>query len=179
VGHAKAALLNQFYQLEFEGKLILRFDDTNPAKENAEFEQVIEEDVKLLGIKWDRFTRTSDHFDTLLGLCERMIREGKAYADNTNPEEMKQEREAKVESKNRSNTVERNLEMWEEMKRGTEFGQTCCIRAKIDMASLNGTMRDPTMYRCKPEVHVATGDKYKLVFLNFYSESAIFTGNES
>ncbi len=154
-------MLNQFYQLEFEGQLILRFDDTNPAKENAEFEQVIEEDVKLLGIKWDRFTRTSDHFDTLLGLCERMIREGTAYADDTEPEEMKKERELKVESKNRANSVEKNLSMWEEMKKGTELGQKCCIRAKIDMNSLNGTLRDPTMYRCKPETHVATGDKYK------------------
>ena len=162
IGHAKAALLNQFYQKEFEGKLIFRFDDTNPAKENSEFERVIEEDVKLLGITWDRFTRTSDSFDILLGYCERMIKEGKAYADDTEPEEMKKEREAKIESKNRGKSVEKNLSMWEEMKKGSEFGQKCCIRAKIDMASLNGTMRDPTMYRCKPEHHIATGDKYKV-----------------
>lgn len=162
IGHAKAALLNQFYQKEFEGKLIFRFDDTNPAKENAEFEKVIEEDVKLLGVVWDRFTRTSDHFELLLCLCERMIKEGKAYADDTEPEEMKKERELKVESKNRSNTIEKNLSMWEQMKLGSEQGQKCCIRAKIDMNSLNGTMRDPTMYRCKPEIHLATGDKYKV-----------------
>ena len=161
IGHAKAALLNQFYQKEFEGTLIFRFDDTNPAKENAEFEQVIEEDVRLLGIKWDRFTRTSDHFDRLLELCERMIREAKAYADDTEPEEMKREREARTESRNRQNSVERNLAMWEEMKAGTEAGQRCCIRAKIDMNSCNGTMRDPTMYRCKPESHLHTGNKYK------------------
>lgn len=162
IGHAKAALLNQFYQTEFEGKLIFRFDDTNPAKENSEFEKVIEEDVKLLGIKWDQFSRTSDHFDTLLKLCERMIKEGKAYADDTDPEEMKKERESRTESKNRSNTVEKNLQMWEEMIKGSEQGQKCCIRAKIDMNSNNGTMRDPTMYRCKPETHIATGDKYKV-----------------
>jgi bifunctional glutamyl/prolyl-tRNA synthetase len=122
---------------------------------------VIEEDVKMLGIQWDKFSRTSDHFDTLLGLCERMIKEGKAYADDTEPEEMKKEREAKIESKNRGNSIEKNLEMWEEMKKGTERGQKCCIRAKIDMNSPNGTLRDPTMYRCKPENHIATGDKYK------------------
>lgn len=91
-----------------------------------------------------------------------MIKEGKAYADDTEPEEMKKEREAKVESKNRSNSVEKNLQMWEQMKLGSEAGQKCCIRAKINMQSANGTMRDPTMYRCKPEHHIATGDKYKV-----------------
>jgi len=162
VGHAKAALLNQFYQVEFEGKLIFRFDDTNPAKENSEFERVIEEDLKLLGVKWDHFSRTSDHFELLLSLCERMIKEGRAYVDDTEPEEMKKEREAKTESKNRSNSIEKNLSMWKEMIVGSEQGQKCCVRAKIDMNSLNGTMRDPTMYRCKPEHHIATGDKYKV-----------------
>ena len=161
IGHAKAALLNQFYQKEFEGKLIFRFDDTNPAKENAEFEQVIEEDVRLLGIKWDHFSRTSDHFELLLNLCERMIKEGKAYADDTEPEEMKKEREAKTESKMRNVSVDANLKAWEEMKQGTEKGQKFCIRAKIDMNSCNGTLRDPTMYRCKPETHLHTGNKYK------------------
>jgi bifunctional glutamyl/prolyl-tRNA synthetase len=123
----------------------------------------------MLDIKWDHFSRTSDHFDTLLGYCEKMIREGKAYADDTEPEEMKKEREAKIESKNRNNSIEKNLQLWEQMKAGTEQGQKCCIRAKIDMNSLNGTLRDPTMYRCKPEIHIATGDKYKFVesFQNF------------
>lgn len=121
----------------------------------------------MLGIQWDRFSRTSDHFDTLLGLCERMIKEGKAYADDTEPEEMKKEREAKIESKNRGNSIEKNLELWEEMKKGTERGQKCCIRAKIDMNSPNGTLRDPTMYRCKPENHIATGDKYK--YINYHN----------
>ncbi len=124
--------------------------------------KVIEEDVKLLGITWDRFSRTSDHFDTLLQLCERMIKEGRAYADDTDPEEMKKERELRTESRNRSNAVEKNLSMWEEMKKGSEYGQKCCIRAKIDMNSHNGAMRDPTMYRCKPESHIVTGDKYKV-----------------
>lgn len=125
----------------------------------------------MLGIQWDKFSRTSDHFELLLNLCERMIREGKAYADDTDPEEMKKEREAKTESKNRANSVEKNLAMWNEMKRGTEAGQKCCIRAKIDMNSPNGTLRDPTMYRCKPESHVVTGDKYKYVF---YSDNRFF-----
>ncbi len=84
--------------------MIFRFDDTNPAKENHEFEQVILEDVKLLGCEYDLFTRTSDHFDKLLNYCEQMIKLGKAYADDTDAETMKAERDAKVESKNRSNS---------------------------------------------------------------------------
>lgn len=162
VGHAKAALLNQFYQLEFEGKLIFRFDDTNPAKENAEYEKVIEEDVKLLGIKWDKFSRTSDYFSDLGNYCEQMIKEGKAYADNTEAQQMKDEREKKIESVNRSNSVEKNLQIWSEMKKGTPTGLTYCIRAKLNMQSLNGTMRDPTIYRCKAEPHLVTGDKFKV-----------------
>lgn len=104
VGHAKAALLNQYYQLNFKGKLIMRFDDTNPAKECAEFERVILEDLKMLGIKPDQFTHTSDSFDLIMEMCERMIREGKAYVDNTDPEAMKKEREERVESACRSNS---------------------------------------------------------------------------
>ena len=91
-----------------------------------------------------------------------MIKEGKAYADDTEPEEMKKEREARTESKNRQNSVEKNLQMWTEMVKGSEQGQKCCVRAKIDMNSNNGTLRDPTMYRCKPETHLHTGDKYKV-----------------
>ncbi|CAL1534033.1 unnamed protein product [Lymnaea stagnalis] len=162
VGHAKAALLNQYYRDTFQGTLIMRFDDTNPAKENAEFEKVILEDIALLGITYDKFSHTSDHFDSLINYCERMIKEEKAYVDNTDPETMKKEREERTESKNRSNDVAKNLSLWEEMKKGTDVGQKCCVRAKIDMKSDNGCMRDPTMYRCKNESHVRTGTKYKV-----------------
>ncbi|CAG5120654.1 unnamed protein product, partial [Candidula unifasciata] len=162
VGHAKAALLNQYYRDIFKGTLIMRFDDTNPAKENAEFEKVILEDIALLGITYDKFSHTSDHFDYLLTCCEQMIRQGKAYVDDTEPEQMKKEREERVESKNRSSDVAKNLELWQEMVKGTPRGQKCCVRAKIDMKSDNGCMRDPTMYRCKVETHVRTGNKYKV-----------------
>ncbi|CAH0391736.1 unnamed protein product [Bemisia tabaci] len=162
IGHAKAALLNQYYQQEFEGKLIMRFDDTNPAKEKVDFEKVILEDVEMLKIKPDIFTRTSDHFEKLLELCEKMLQEGKAYVDDTDPEVMKNEREKRVESANRNNDVEKNMKMWKEMKEGSEFGQKCCVRAKIDMQSANGCMRDPTMYRCKNEPHPCHGNKYKV-----------------
>uniref|UniRef100_A0A8B9PSY0 Bifunctional glutamate/proline--tRNA ligase n=1 Tax=Apteryx owenii TaxID=8824 RepID=A0A8B9PSY0_APTOW len=150
IGHAKAALLNQHYQVNFKGKLIMRFDDTNPEKEKEDFEKVILEDVAMLHIKPDQFTYTSDHFETIMKYAEKLIQEGKAYVDDTPAEQMKVER------------VEKNLQMWEEMKKGTEYGQTCCLRAKIDMSSNNGCLRDPTLYRCKNQPHPRTGSTYKV-----------------
>jgi glutamyl/glutaminyl-tRNA synthetase len=103
IGHAKAALLNQYYQQFFQGQLIMRFDDTNPAKEKEHFEEVILEDLKLLEIKPDRFTNSSDHFDTMLQFCETLLKEGKVYVDDTDGEIMRDERMKKIESKNRNN----------------------------------------------------------------------------
>uniref|UniRef100_A0A3Q1EBQ1 Bifunctional glutamate/proline--tRNA ligase n=1 Tax=Acanthochromis polyacanthus TaxID=80966 RepID=A0A3Q1EBQ1_9TELE len=162
IGHAKAALLNQHYQVTFKGKLIMRFDDTNPEKEKEDFEKVILEDVSMLQIHPDQFTYTSDHFPTIMRYAEQLLAEGKAYIDNTPPEQMKQEREQRTESKCRNNTVEQNMKMWSEMKAGTEQGQACCMRAKIDMNSNNGCMRDPTLYRCKNTPHPRTGGTYKI-----------------
>ncbi|KAM9764785.1 bifunctional glutamate/proline--tRNA ligase isoform 1-T1 [Menidia menidia] len=162
IGHAKAALLNQHYQVTFKGKLIMRFDDTNPEKEKEDFEKVILEDVAMLQIRPDQFTYTSDHFPIIMKMAEQLLQEGKAYIDDTPPEQMKQEREQRVESRCRSNTVEQNMKMWAEMKAGTELGQTCCMRAKIDMASNNGCMRDPTLYRCKNAPHPRTGSNYNV-----------------
>ena len=162
VGHAKAALLNQHYQQHFKGKLIMRFDDTNPAKEKEEYENVILEDLKQLKVKYDHFSRTSDHFETILGYCEKLLKEGKAYVDNTDAETMKAEREARQESKNRNNSVENNWSMWLEMKKGSELGQKCAVRPKMNMQSDNGCMRDPTIYRCKNETHPATGNRFKV-----------------
>ncbi|XP_054468502.1 bifunctional glutamate/proline--tRNA ligase isoform X1 [Anoplopoma fimbria] len=162
IGHAKAALLNQHYQVTFKGKLIMRFDDTNPEKEKEDFEKVILEDVAMLQISPDQFTYTSDHFVTIMGYAEQLLAEGKAYVDNTPPEQMKLEREQRTESKCRNNTVEQNMKMWSEMKAGTESGQTCCMRAKIDMNSNNGCLRDPTLYRCKNTPHPRTGSTYKV-----------------
>uniref|UniRef100_A0A8C3HF71 Bifunctional glutamate/proline--tRNA ligase n=1 Tax=Chrysemys picta bellii TaxID=8478 RepID=A0A8C3HF71_CHRPI len=140
IGHAKAALLNQHYQVNFKGKLIMRFDDTNPEKEKEDFEKVILEDVAMLHIKPDQFTYTSDHFETIMKYAEKLIQEGKAYVDDT----------------------PKNLQMWEEMKKGTECGQMCCLRAKIDMNSNNGCMRDPTLYRCKNQPHPRTASNYNV-----------------
>ncbi|XP_068089016.1 bifunctional glutamate/proline--tRNA ligase isoform X2 [Hyperolius riggenbachi] len=162
IGHAKAALLNQHYQVNFKGKLIMRFDDTNPEKEKEDFEKVILEDVSMLQIKPDQFTYTSDHFEKIMQYAEKLIQEGKAYVDDTPAEQMKAEREQRIESKHRQNSVEKNRQMWEEMKKGSTFGQTCCLRAKIDMNSNNGCMRDPTLFRCKTQPHPRTGNKYNI-----------------
>jgi len=162
VGHAKAALLNNYYKETFQGKLVMRFDDTNPAKEKEEYEDVILEDLKMLQVRYDFFSRTSDHFETILNYCEKLMKDGKAYVDDTDAETMKVERDAKTQSKNWNNSVEKNLSMWKEMKAGSDSGTKCAVRAKIDMQSPNGCLRDPTIYRCKPEPHPSTGTKYKV-----------------
>ncbi|XP_064460810.1 bifunctional glutamate/proline--tRNA ligase-like [Ornithodoros turicata] len=160
IGHAKAALLNQYYQRAFEGRLILRFDDTNPDKEREDFEQVIMEDVKMLEIHHDRLTFTSDYFDLMLQKCQELIQKNLAYVDDTEPDVMKSQREQKQDSVNRNNTIERNLALWQEMQQGTPVGLRCCVRAKISMQAANGCMRDPTLYRCKNMVHPRTGNRY-------------------
>ncbi|KAL0114050.1 hypothetical protein PUN28_011398 [Cardiocondyla obscurior] len=162
IGHAKAALLNQYYAEAFQGQLIMRFDDTNPAKETVEFEEAILEDLRLLQIKPDRFTHTSDYFEKLLEYCTTLIKNGKAYVDGTPANLMKEQRDQRLKSSYRDNAVKDNLALWEEMKRGTEEGQKYCVRAKIDYQSANGCMRDPTIYRCKPETHPRTGNNYKV-----------------
>lgn len=163
IGHAKAALLNYHYKTLYDGKLIMRFDDTNPEKEKEDYEEAILKDVESLGIKFDGGVHyTSDHFKTLLELCTDMINKGLAFVDDTPAEEMKLEREKFQASKCRNQSVEENLRKWAEMQKGSPEGQKCCVRAKIDFASKNGCMRDPTMYRCKNELHPRTKDKYKV-----------------
>lgn len=103
IGHAKAALLNQYYAETFQGQLIMRFDDTNPAKENVEFEKAILEDLELLQIKPDRFTHSSDYFDLMLEFCTKLLKENKAYIDDTPADIMKEQRDQKLMSPNRNN----------------------------------------------------------------------------
>ncbi len=162
IGHAKAALLNDFYSKEFAGKLIVRFDDTNPTKENQEFVDAIMEDLKTLGISADVVTYTSDHFSMLQEVAEKMIKAGHAYIDDTPVDLMREWRMAGQASPRREQPVEENLKLWKEMIEGTKIGLTCCLRAKIDMKHKNTAMRDPTMYRCVPEPpHHRTGSKFK------------------
>lgn len=162
IGHAKAALLNYHYKQIYNGKLVMRFDDTNPEKEKEDYEKVILDDVASLGIQYDILTYTSDHFEKLLELCTDMIKNGQAFVDDTPAEEMKIGREKRQPSKCHDQSVEQNLAKWQEMIKGSEDGQKCCVRAKLDFASKNGCLRDPTMYRCKNESHPRTKDKFKV-----------------
>lgn len=161
IGHSKAAMLNYFIAKKYSGKLILRFDDTNPAKEKKEFELSILDDLKRLNIKYDKLTYSSDSFPIMEKYCEQMIKQGKAYVDNTPKEEMGELRKKGLATPCRERPVEESLSLWEEMKKGSTEGKKCCVRAKIDVTSPNFTLRDPVLYRCKDEVHPRTGDKYK------------------
>ena len=163
IGHAKAAYLNYYFAHEkYDGKMIVRFDDTNPSKEKEEYQDAILEDCKLLGIRYDQVTYTSDYFQQLYDLCVKMIKDGNAYADNTPQEQLRKEREDRIESSHRGDAVEDNLTHFEEMKKGTEEGTKWYIRAKIDMSSNNGAMRDPVIYRCNPKPHHRTGSTWKI-----------------
>lgn len=162
IGHAKAAMLNQYFAQMYKGKMIVRFDDTNPSKEKCEFEESILEDLALLGVKGDLMSHTSDFFPQIEQYCVMMLQEGTAYADNTPMEQMREERFNGIESACRAQTPEENLRLWEEMKSGSESGLTYCIRAKMDMAALNKALRDPVMYRCNLTPHHRTGSTYKV-----------------
>ncbi|KAL7608286.1 hypothetical protein Lser_V15G14355 [Lactuca serriola] len=162
IGHAKAVLLNQYFAQKYKGKLFLRFDDTNPAKESNEFVDNILRDIATLGINYEKITYTSDYFPILMVMAEKLIKEGKAYIDDTPKEQVKYEREKKIESKCRNQSVDENLKLWNEMVLGTEKGLKCCLRGKLDITDNNGSMRDPTYYRCNPIPHHRIGSKYKI-----------------
>ncbi|KAL0946792.1 hypothetical protein HGRIS_012965 [Hohenbuehelia grisea] len=146
----------------YKGKLIIRFDDTNPTKERTEFEETILEDLRLLDIHGDQITHTSDYFDTLHELAIKMIKLGKAYTDDTEQERMRQERFDGIASAHRDDSVEDNLKHFEEMTKGTEAGVRWCLRAKISVDNPNKAMRDPVIYRCNLLPHHRTGDKWKV-----------------
>jgi len=142
--------------------MIFRFDDTNPSKEKEEYQQSIIEDLATLGVKWDLLTYTSDYIGVIKGYALQMISKGQAYMDDTPQEQMKEERANRVESKDRNTqTPEEAKALFEEMCRGSEEGGKWCLRAKIDMSSDNGTMRDPVLYRQNLIPHHRTGTTYK------------------
>lgn len=163
IGHAKAALLNDYFaHKKYKGTMILRFDDTNPMKEKQEFEDSIIEDLALLGISPDRTTHTSDYFQELHDYCVQMLKEGTAYADDTPQEQLRQERMDGIPSKRRDALPEESLAHFKEMQAGTEEGKQWFIRAKISMSDPNKAMRDPVIYRCSPQPHHRTGDRWKV-----------------
>jgi len=162
IGHAKAALLNFTYAETYGGKMLLRFDDTNPSKEKMEYQESIVEDLKTLKITHEPTTYTSDYIGMLDGVMETMILAGKAYADDTDADQMKVERDAGTPSKCRDLPAEENVRRFKEMLKGSDEGLKYCIRGKIDMQCLNKCMRDPVFYRCKvDEPHHRHGWKYK------------------
>ena len=162
IGHAKAALLNQYFAQRYQGVVIVRFDDTNPAKESNEFVENLLKDIETLGIKYVAVTYTSDYFPQMMEMAENLIRQGKAYIDDTPREQMQKERMDGIESRCRNNSVEENLKLWKEMIAGSERGLQCCLRGKLDMQDPNKSLRDPVYYRCNPIPHHRIGSKYKI-----------------
>lgn len=162
IGHSKAALLNQYFAQRYQGQVIVRFDDTNPAKESNEFVDSLLKDIETLGIKYETVTYTSDYFPELMKMAENLIIKGKAYVDDTPREEMQKERMDGIESKCRNNSKEENLKLWNQMIAGSERGLQCCVRGKLDMQDPNKSLRDPVYYRCNPMPHHRIGSKYKV-----------------
>lgn len=161
IGHAKAVLLNDYYARRYKGRLILRFDDTNPSKEKEEYQESIVVDLAKLDVKPTLVTYASDYFAVCMGYAKQMIEEGLAYMDDTPQEQMKTERMQRVASKHRHQTPAEALEKFELMCSGAPEGAAWCLRAQLDMTSNNGTLRDPVLYRQNLTPHHRTGTTYK------------------
>jgi glutaminyl-tRNA synthetase len=167
IGHAKSISLNFSMAEEFGGACNLRFDDTNPEKEEDEYITAIKADVQWLGFKWQEPVRfASDYFDQLYEWAVHLIKQGKAYVCHLSADETRAYRgtltEPGKDSPYRNRSVEENLALFEQMKCGALAEGTCVLRAKIDMASPNINLRDPTMYRIRHAHHHQTGDKWKM-----------------
>lgn len=164
IGHAKSICLNFGLAREFGGRVNMRFDDTNPVKEDVEYIESIKNDVRWLGFDWNELHFASDYFDEMYSRAVLLIKKGLAYVDDLTAEEMKEYRgtltEPGKDSPYRNRTVEENLDLFERMKNG-EFGDGAkVLRAKIDMASPNINLRDPAIYRISHSTHHNTGDKW-------------------
>ena len=165
IGHAKSICLNFGLAQQYGGMCNLRFDDTNPVKEDVEYVDSIQADVKWLGFSWDkRMYYASDYFEKLYEFAVQLIKNGKAYVDDSNAEEIRAMRgtltEAGKESPYRNRSVEENLALFEAMKQGEFADGAKVLRAKIDMASPNINMRDPVIYRIAHATHHRTGDAW-------------------
>ena len=165
IGHAKSICLNFGLANLYGGKCNLRFDDTNPTKEDVEYVESIQEDVKWLGFDWeDRLFYASGYFDKYYEVALKLIQEGKAFVDELSAEEMREYRGTLStpgkESPYRNRSVEENLDLFERMKAGEFPDGSKTLRAKIDMASPNINMRDPVLYRISHSTHHTTGDKW-------------------
>ncbi len=166
IGHAKSICLNFGLAKEFQGQCNLRFDDTNPEKEETEYVDSIMEDVRWLGFSWDNLCYTSDYFDQLYELAEKLIEKGLAYVDSQSADEIRATRgtltEAGQNSPFRERSVAENLDLFRRMKAGEFEEGSHVLRAKIDMASPNIVMRDPVIYRIRKASHHRSGDKWNV-----------------
>src|SRR6266481_681689 len=164
IGHAKSICLNFGLAVEFGGKTNLRFDDTNPEKEEQEYVDSIMKDVRWLGFKWDGLYYASDYFDQLYEWAIKLINDGKAYVDDLSAEEIRKYRgtltEPGKDSPHRNRGVKENLDLFERMRKGEFPDGSRVLRAKIDMSSPNLNMRDPVMYRILHAEHQRTGAKW-------------------
>ena len=164
IGHAKSICLNFSTAEKYHGKCNLRYDDTNPVKEDMEYVDAIEEDVKWLGFQWDKRLWASDYFDKMYEFAVRLIKKGSAFVCDLNADQIREYRgtlkEPGKESPYRNRSVEENLKLFEEMKEGKYKDGEKVLRAKIDMASPNINMRDPVIYRISHTEHHNTGGKY-------------------
>lgn len=165
IGHAKSICLNFGLAQKYGGKCNLRFDDTNPSKEDQEYVDSIMEDIRWLGFKWNgEALYASDYFDDLFNYAINLIKKGKAYVDDQSADQISKTRGTPTrpgeESKCRNRSAEENLDLFERMKNGEFAEGTHVLRAKVDMASPNMQLRDPVMYRIKKESHHRTGNKW-------------------
>jgi glutaminyl-tRNA synthetase len=165
IGHAKSICLNFGIAAQFGGRCNLRFDDTNPAKEDVEYVESIMDDVRWLGFDWeDRLYYASDYFEQLYGYALQLICKGKSYVDHLSADETREYRgtltEPGKESPFRNRSVDENIDLFERMRAGEFADGACVLRAKIDMASPNLNMRDPTIYRIRRVTHHRTGDRW-------------------
>jgi len=166
IGHAKSMCLNFGIAQETPGGLCnLRYDDTNPTKENVEYVESIQNDVRWLGFDWGhRLYHASDYFEQLYEYAVLLIKKGKAYVDGSTAEEIRQNRGTLVapgtESPHRTRSMEENLDLFTRMRGGEFPDGAYVLRAKIDMASPNLNMRDPTLYRIRRVPHYRTGDRW-------------------
>lgn len=164
IGHAKSICLNFEVADEFKGKTNLRFDDTNPLKEDVEYVESIKEDVKWLGFDWDGLFFASDYFEEMYDKAVLLIKKGKAYVDDLSADEIRETRgtltEPGKDSPHRNRSVEENLDLFARMRKGEFKDGEKVLRAKIDMASPNINLRDPVIYRIAHATHHNTGDKW-------------------
>lgn len=164
IGHAKSIVINFGLADEFQGTTNLRFDDTNPLKEDQEFVDSIKEDVAWLGYEWDNLCYASNYFEEMYRRAILLIKKGKAYVDDLSAEQIREYRgtltEPGKESPHRDRSIEENLELFEQMLNGKFANGEKVLRAKIDMSSPNVNLRDPVIYRISHSTHHNTGDKW-------------------